>query len=369
MPMQISCPSHDDQSTMTGETETPITHLTVEEIENACNDARKLDFTTHHIEAPKLSLRRMFYPLGFPTEVRTNSEEVLLQAGELWSKFDKRFDTEPIRIDVHVVDTPSDKSMESIPLPPEHRFLPPLLVAVVDQNNYSISNFDLAVTQITISRATERHSNYLQYFFLNGAPMCHIATRYATPVHAGCVSLNGHGVLLCGDSGAGKSSLSYACARAGWTYTTDDSALVLSRESETDDGRFVTGNCHQVRFRPSAAELFPEIEGLDLTPRAAGKPSIELLTAPMKNIVCAPTAHIDFLVFLNRRTPGPPELRPYRTDVARYFLRQVLYGSPKSLATQYEAVERLLTARIFELRYTDLNWAIDRLETLVREGS
>jgi hypothetical protein len=130
----------------------------------------------------------------------------------------------------------------------------------------------------------------------------------------------------------------------------------------------VTGNCHQVRFRPSAAELFSEIEGLNPTPRAAGKPSIELLTAPMTDIVCVPIAHVDFLVFLNRRAPGPPELRPYSADVARYFLRQVLYGSPKSLAAQYDSVERLLSAEIFELRYTDLDWAIDRLETLVREG-
>jgi hypothetical protein len=54
--------------------------------------------------------------------------------------------------------------------------------------------------------------------------------------------------------------------------------------------------------------------------------------------------------------------------VARQFMRQALYGSPQSLALQYEAIEHLLTAQVFELRYTDLDWAVDRLQTLVREG-
>jgi hypothetical protein len=182
-------------------------------------------------------------------------------------------------------------------------------------------------------------------------------------VHAACVALDGHGVLLCGDSGAGKSTLSYACARSGWTYVTDDSSFLLNSGTK----RLVTGNCHQVRFRPSAAELFPEIRGLEITPRAAGKPSIELPTGPMPYMNLSQNAKVDFIVFINRR-PGPPQLRPYRTDVARYFMRQALYGTPQSLATQYEAIDHLLTAEIFELRYSDLDWAIDRLKTLVREG-
>lgn len=358
----LSRPSHDEPSTAIEED--TISNLLIEEIERACDESRLLDFTRHHIEAPKLSLRKMFYPLGFPIELRTNSAEVLLHAAELWSRFEKRFDTQPIQVDVHVV----DGTGTSCPPSPGCRLMWPSLISVADQDNYSIVDLELSTTQITISRETERHAAYLQYFFLNAAPMCHIATRYATPVHAGCVSLNGRGLLLCGDSGAGKSSLSYACARAGWTYITDDATFLLSEDNQVDESRLVTGNCHQVRFRPSAAELFPEVEGLDLTPRAAGKPSIELLTAPMKNIVCAQTANVDYLVFLNRRAPGPPELRRYRTDVARYFLRQVLYGSAESLAVEYKAIERLLTAEIFELRYTDLDWAVDRLDTLAREG-
>jgi stalled ribosome rescue protein Dom34 len=49
-------------------------------------------------------------------------------------------------------------------------------------------------------------------------------------------------------------------------------------------------------------------------------------------------------------------------------MRQVLYGPAELLAVQYRAIERLLVADVFELRYSDLDWAIDRLRKLVREG-
>ena len=175
---------------------------------------------------------------------------------------------------------------------------------------------------------------------------------------------NGRGVLLCGDSGAGKSTLSYACARAGWTYVTDDASYMLNNGED----RLVTGNCHQVRFRPSALKLFPELDGLEITPRAAGKPSIELPTAPMPGITRATTAQVDYLVFLNRRASGTDQLVSYRRDAARQYLRQVLYGPDESVAMQYAALERLLTAEIFELRYSNLDWAVSRLESLTREG-
>ena len=132
--------------------------------------------------------------------------------------------------------------------------------------------------------------------------------------------------------------------------------------------RVVMGDCHKIRFRPTAAELFPEIEGHATTPRLVGKPSIELPTSLFPHMKRARTAQVDFIVFLNRNGGGPQELLPYRKDVARHYMRQTLYGTRKSLAVRYPVVERLLTGDVLELRYTDLDWAVDRLQSLVREG-
>lgn len=333
--------------------------MTIEEIAAACDASQALDFSRHDLDAPQLSLRQTFYPLGFPAELRTNSAEMMAQAEEKWGIFEQRFDTETIQLDTHVVET------DSVECPPAPwcKIMQPLVVTVADANNYSIADISLNKTQMTLSNAALQNKAYLRCFFLDGIVGCHLATRHATPVHAACVELDGRGMLLCGDSGAGKSTLSYACARSGWTYVTDDSSFLLNSGTK----RLVTGNCHQVRFRPSAAEFFPEVRGLEITPRAAGKPSIELPTAPMSHIRLSQSAKVDFIVFINR-CAGPPELRPYRKDVARYFMRQALYGSPQSLAAQYKAIEHLLAAEVFELQYSELDWAIDRLEKLIREG-
>ena len=74
------------------------------------------------------------------------------------------------------------------------------------------------------------------------------------------------------------------------------------------------------------------------------------------------------MVFVNRHSGGPQELVPYRKDVARQFMRQVLYGTKETLAVQYPAIERLLEAEVLELRYTDLDWGIERLRKLLQEG-
>jgi len=314
----------------------------------------------HPLEVPELGLSSWFYPLGFPIELRTNSLEILALADGLWSINEHRFDTRRIRVDVHVLDGDSTEC----PPTPQVRIAAPLLINVADSENYSIANLEELTTQVFVSRGTLRHGAYMEYFLVGSAPLCHIASSHTTPVHGACVACNGRGVLLCGDSGAGKSSLAYACARAGWTYTSDDASFLLNKA----DRRTVVGNCHQVRFRPSAIELFPEVEGHVVTPRAAGKPSIEVPTVTMNGVNCSPTAEVDFLVFLNRKASGLPRLSRFSRDAARQSLRQVLYGMPKTIARQGAALERLLAIDVFELRYRDLDWAVNRLETLVREG-
>ena len=332
--------------------------LTLEEIEAACNASQTLDFSRHDLEGPVLSLKRMFYPFGFPAEVATNSPEVLELHEQLWGTFEKQHNIEPIRSYVRVVGNDSTEC----PPTPSYRVMLPLMVCVADADNYVVVDLERCTAQISLSRAALRHGLYANYFIL-GMPGCCITTQYTTPLHAGCVAFDGSGILLCGDSGMGKSTLAYACAKAGWTYVSDDGSFLLNGGTK----RLVTGDCHQMRFRPSAAELFPELQGLETTPRAAGKASIELSTASLPNISCAQTTRVDFMVFLNR-AEGQPELVPYRKDVARHFMRQVPFGTPKSRTVQYAAIDRLLTAGVFELRYSDLNWAVDRLRTLVEEG-
>ena len=332
---------------------------TIAEIESVRDLSRPINLPRHPMEAPELSLRAMYYASGFPVEVNTNSPQILAYCDELWGMCEGEYNTEPIRVNVHVVES---DSIECPPIPSYHA-MEHTVVWVANADNYGVVHMGRNETQILVSHAALRHRLYVRGFFLDTGVAIHIRTRYMTCVHAACVALEGHGVLLCGDAGAGKSTLSYACALAGWTYVTDDGCNLLIGGID----RMVIGNCHKVRFRPTAAELFPELEVQELTPHPTGKPSVEIATDKFPNMICARSAQADFIVFLNRHVEGPPELVPYPEDVARQYMRQ-LHAPSELLPAQYQTIERLLTVPILELRYSNLDWAIDRLRRLVQEG-
>ena len=101
-------------------------------------------------------------------------------------------------------------------------------------------------------------------------------------------------MLLFGKSGVGKSTLSFACARSGWTYISDDaSAVVWGR------GRTVTGEPHHFRFRAEAPEIFPELRGLTVGYQLDRKPTIEVYTANLP-IRAAQECRVEWIVFVER---------------------------------------------------------------------
>jgi hypothetical protein len=335
--------------------------LTVQQIEEACDRSQPLQFDRYPNDVPEAALVQTFYPLGFPVRIRTNSEEVLRQSEIKWGMFEKRFSVDPIVADIIVVET---EETECPPLP-QYRFFDNMMVVTAGVANFCIASFPHGKTRMVVTTAALQHANYFRQVFLDCVAACQMGTRHITGIHAGCVALNHRGVMLCGDSGAGKTSLSWACARAGWDFLSDDTSYLLHGQ----ENRAVMGNRHQVRFRPAAAQLFPEVAGAEITPRVYGQPSIELPTAPMTHIRSRDCVHVDFIVFLNRRIPGAAELVPYRQDVARCYMHQWLFGSPEIKSVHHAAIERLLTAPVLELRYQCLDWAVNRLEQLVREGT
>jgi hypothetical protein len=192
-----------------------------------------------------------------------------------------------------------------------------------------------------------------------------ISSLRAFPVHGACVRAGGKGVLLCGDSGEGKSTLAYAGARAGWTYVSDDATYIRMDSADP----LATGNCTQIRFRPSGVALFPELAGKPVTPRAAGKPSIEVRTSEWPGIVTANATRVDHVVFLNRRYADAQELVSLRPSSVLSWFKQHLISPPDMRAAQEDTLARLLSAGVYELRYRDLGWAIDRINELAKKGN
>jgi HPr Serine kinase C-terminal domain len=305
----------------------------------------------------ELPLRSIFHPLGFSIEVITNSEEVLAAAEASWGGLCKVFPEPALELRIALGEGRSGHC----PPAPVYRGQKHLLSIVADAGNFGVCDRDRGFAFAWIDRDTVERKEYLRYHFLEAIALSMLASSYVTPLHGACIELDGKGVLLCGNSGAGKSSLAFACARAGWRYISDDASYLV----RSGGGRVVVGNSHQVRFRPSAIELFPELEGLSLTPRANDKPSIEVATALIPDVTTARQARVEYIIFLNRGEADRTELVPFPEELAMQWASQ---SQPDTGANDElkAAIRDLLNAQLFELRYRTLDRAVAKLENLVR---
>jgi hypothetical protein len=307
-------------------------------------------------QAP-LPLVGVFHPHGFAVEIHTNAQTILAAAAESWRDFTFRRPGPALHLRFCV----SEEGPPGCPPTPLVRARGHQLVCVADAYNHYVCDLERGVASGWLNRATLEYPSYLRYHLLDSAALVLLTNRCATPIHGACVSRHGRGLLLCGISGAGKSSLAYACARAGWTYTSDDASYLL----EGPGPPRVSGNSHKLRFRPTAADLFPELQGLGVTPRAEGKPSIEVSASNLPfAIKTAEEAPVHCLVFLNRQPGATAELLQLPSELAWPRLFQHIF--PADPGRQASAIQRLSTTAVYELRYSDLQSAVDRLDLLAR---
>lgn len=301
----------------------------------------------------------LFYRFGFPVRIRSNSTIPLRAAAISYGGYRQRFDVPPLDVRVLVAETPGPARTD----PPVFRSQGNLMTIVIDAENFASLDLNAGFGFGWVTRATADKSEYFRQCFLDVMTYCLLETRYLVTIHSACVQHRGIGILLAGASGAGKSSLAYACARRGWTYISDDLS-VFRRASYTP---VIIGHPENIRFRESAGQLFPEFEGLTGTLRPCGKPSIEIRTASLDGFATADESSVSCLVFLNREgfPGGMPVLVPVSTEVAWERLSSSLWAVQlPAFEERVEALRRLLDLRLYEIRYGALDPAIDLLETL-----
>jgi hypothetical protein len=309
-----------------------------------------------------LPLKAVYYPLGFTLEVATNSSAVLAAAQENWGRFQQCFSEPPVQLRIGVVEGGRD----DCPSPPVARGQRNLVAMVTDAENFVVLDLKEGFAFGWLTKTVAENRPYLRYHLLDGAVLALLDYLYLTSIHAACVALEGHGVLLCGNSHSGKSSFAFACARRGWTFVSDDTTRIVRKLS----GRLAVGNPHQMHFRESAIKLFPELQHQRIAPRTSGEMAIEVTTASMPAIATAPQCSIDYIVFLNRRESGPARVAAYSKEKALEWFEQTNFFSNQSVrAAKKESLSDLLKAEVFELSYSDLELAAIRVETMVRTGA
>jgi len=304
-----------------------------------------------------------FFPYGFPARFRSNSRLVIDAAELSWGTYKQQFASAPLDVRLLV----SESSSPALTEPPVARSQGHLLSIVGDAENYVCLDLRAGFSFGWVTPNTAANTGYFRQCFANVMVYPLIEIRHLLTIHAASVMFQGKGILLAGESGAGKSSLAYACARRGWTYVSDDSSAFV-REAETP---LVIGHPQKFRFRESVGQLFPEFRGLKSTVRAYGKPTIEIRTRELERFRTADTSPIDSIVFLNRKEYryGPPRLSRVSPDEAwNRLVCSVWAADMPEYKDRLTAIERLLDIPAYEMRYGELGPAIDLLETLARDA-
>jgi HPr serine kinase-like protein len=322
-------------------------------------------------------LRAIFYPSGVPMEISTNSQAVIDAARHSWGPFPKILDVDPIHLRIGV----SDSKRTDLPPAPAILGQRGLISIVGDAENFATCDVTAGFSFGWVTPATVADRSFFRYHFLELMAGLLFSPPNFGVVHSACVSMNGRGVLLCGHSRAGKSTLSFACAQRGWTFIADDAVLTIRRSP----GRRVIGQPLLLRLRPDAPAHFPQLENRAVILRQNGEFGFEIPTAELPNITTAFTCEIDHVVFLNRDRDSSATISPLSKDSARKWMNDVLditftcsanaagnrtelfLADPKAREEQKESVEELLSGGIHELCYSDLDPAIDCLESIVRD--
>jgi energy-coupling factor transporter ATP-binding protein EcfA2 len=306
----------------------------------------------------ELRHKRIFFPLGYPVEIITNETAVLEAAAESFGHAGLSRNSVPLQIRVGVT------SVDGMVCPPEptRREFNHLYSLVADANNQAVLDLQSLTNFTWVTKATVNNRLYLRYNFLEKVVYLLLGASAVTDLHAACVSRNGKGILLIGDSGAGKSTLAYACARAGWTFTSDDTSYLVN-DSKVPR---VIGHSHRARFRPSAKELFPELQSFGLTPRIEGKPSIEVPVSELPVENTAPEASVDLIVYLNRSPSAAGSLIRLPHGTATERTCRDLYSAGEIRAKHERILQILSDIPTYELQYSDLSQGILLLEALSR---
>lgn len=312
--------------------------------------------------APQLDLplRRRLYPLGFPLDIETNSEDVLAAASEGWGLFPQAFEEPAVRIALGMIESEAPAVNAR-----SHFFWRENLMSIFDSpQNFLLCDFERGFACGSVTRPVAMDHSMLRYRFLTAGAYPMISHRALAPLHGAVIVRNGSGVMLCGESCAGKSTLAYALCRSGWTYVTDDATFLLRAEED----RCAIGDPHSIRFREDARRFFPELADRLTVVRPNGKPAIEVLTRELP-IAIASRCSIEHVVFLAREESGSARLLPFSKAQALENLKQyVACGTAEVRAAQLACHRRLLGAGMWELRYAGLDDAVARLEQVVDAG-
>ncbi len=303
----------------------------------------------------------VLHPMGFPLRLRTNSTAVAEAANVLWRYYPPQFSGRTIELRVVVGPRAPEPPVPALPRGQHH------LVSIVHSpENFATADLARGFAFACLSEDVAADRDYLSYHFLEPLVYLLLDALHLTPVHAACVAKQDSAVLLCGESGAGKTSLAYACARRGWQFLSGDVTHVIrSRRDHT-----VIGRPFQIRFRAATKILFPELAPFPSRHCPNGKLDLEIDTAHL-GLDTRLTARAASIIFLHRGSgKTSANIDHFPALEAKVAFEQVICFGHRALRREHtECLGQLLEQLpVYRLTYADFENAEAALRDLLAAG-
>jgi len=294
--------------------------------------------------------REKFIPLGTTIQVESNDETVIQAAVESFGRYGEppRAARPEILLQLCVDPERHDRS----PWPnPSYRALKHIFHIACGDTNFAVADLDTGSAVGFVSREIVQERSFFRYTFLECLFHVLVVRLSHTPVHCSTVALNGRGVLVCGRSGVGKTTLAYACARSGMQVVSDD-VVHLCTNPVTHEIT-LWGNPWCLRLLPEAVHLFPELIGQKLKLKSDRQGCLEIdVSSHFPNaalVSCQPVA----LVFLERGQEPTPILYPISAELALGRLQQdIVLDEDSVVERHYSVLKQLVEVGTYALRYS-----------------
>ena len=153
-----------------------------------------------------------------------------------------------------------------------------------------------------------------------------------TPVHCACVAKDGSGLLVGGESGAGKSTSAVSLSRQGFSYLSDDCTYLSRAGGQIQAWGLPT----PVKLLPDAVNHFPQLVSHEPVLSLNGEWALSVDPTEIFNVERCLSCTPRWLVFLERTGRSHAAMKPLTSSQAASRLVADLETMPQLIFDQYE---------------------------------
>jgi hypothetical protein len=276
-----------------------------------------------------LPLTARFMVAGSTWMISSNSEEILAAAQEAFQPAGDGASTTDLWVSIYVdFDVPDQARWSQ----PRFRALDHLYYAMYGPGDSMLVDQQRRRAVGLFSPSTARDLSYWKRVILPVLLGIASASIGVTPLHCACLMKNGHGLLIGGESEAGKSTLALSLSLNGFAYLSDDWTYFSQSGNEVCAWGLPT----PVKLLPDAVKYFPQLAALEPAISQNGELAFEVDPVETFGVSRSLSCEPRWLVFVERTQEPCAVFKPIGSAEAASRLAADLEMLPSRISYQRE---------------------------------